>query len=64
MDSLRGIDSHVTHQGEGDSDRTSHDAQDHGHDHGLERPPEIGVNERRMQVRAYNFWTQLLRNAP
>ncbi len=60
MDSLRGIDGHVTHQEEGDSARASYDS----HDHGLERPPEIGVNERRMQVRAYNFWTQLLRDAP
>ena len=64
MDSLRGIDGHVTHQGEGDSAHASYDSHDHGHDHGLERPPEIGVNERRMQVRAYNFWTQLLRDAP
>ena len=25
-----------------------------------ERPPEIGVDERRMQVRAYNYWVSLL----
>lgn len=60
MDSLRGLDGHGMHQEEGDSARASYDSQDHG----LERPPEIGVNERRMQVRAYNFWTQLLRDAP
>ena len=64
MDSLRGLDGHVTHQAEGDSARAAYDSHDHGSDHGLERPPEIGVNERRMQVRAYNFWTQLLRDAP
>src|ERR1700740_2521585 len=26
----------------------------------LERPPEIGVDERRMHVRAYNYWVSLL----
>jgi len=26
-----------------------------------DRPPEIGVDERRMQVRAYNYWVSLLR---
>jgi hypothetical protein len=25
-----------------------------------ERPPEIGVDERRMHVRAYNYWVSLL----
>ena len=60
MDSLRGLDGHLTHQGEGDSADSRYDANDHG----VERPPEIGVNERRMQVRAYNFWTQLLGDAP
>lgn len=60
MDSLRGLDGHGMLNSEADSARGAHDAQEHG----LERPPEIGVNERRMQVRAYNFWTQLLRDAP
>jgi hypothetical protein len=27
----------------------------------IERPPEIGVDERRMHVRAYNYWVSLLR---
>ena len=26
----------------------------------IERPPEIGVDERRMHVRAYNYWVSLL----
>lgn len=29
-------------------------------DAGVEAPPVIGVDERRMQVRAYNFWASLL----
>ena len=30
----------------------------------MERPPEIGVDERRMHVRAYNYWVSLLRGRP
>lgn len=29
-------------------------------DAGVEAPPVVGVDERRMQVRAYNFWASLL----
>ncbi|MGQ0559811.1 MAG: PAS domain-containing protein [Sphingosinicella sp.] len=29
-----------------------------------ERPPEIGVDERRMHVRAYNYWVSLLHGRP
>jgi len=29
-----------------------------------ERPPEIGVDERRMHVRAYNYWVSLLGERP
>jgi hypothetical protein len=29
-----------------------------------ERPPEIGVDERRMHVRAYNYWVSLLDGRP
>ncbi|WP_298023179.1 hypothetical protein [uncultured Parasphingopyxis sp.] len=29
-------------------------------DAGVEAPPEIGTDERRMHVRAYNYWTSLL----
>jgi hypothetical protein len=28
----------------------------------IERPPEIGTDERRMHVRAYNYWASLLRD--
>jgi hypothetical protein len=30
----------------------------------IERPPEIGVDERRMHVRAYNYWVSLLAGRP
>jgi hypothetical protein len=30
----------------------------------IERPPEIGVDERRMHVRAYNYWVSLLDGRP
>ncbi len=30
----------------------------------IERPPEIGVDERRMHVRAYNYWVSLLGGRP
>ena len=30
----------------------------------IERPPEIGSDERRMQVRAYNYWVSLLDGRP
>src|SRR5688572_3913793 len=30
----------------------------------IERPPEIGVDERRMHVRAYNYWVSLLNGRP
>ncbi|HZW47950.1 MAG TPA: hypothetical protein VFF61_10520, partial [Microvirga sp.] len=29
----------------------------------IEAPPEIGVDERRMHVRAYNYWVSLLKGA-
>ncbi|WP_422062457.1 PAS domain-containing protein [Sphingopyxis sp.] len=44
MDSLRGLLS------------SSHD-QDDG---AIDAPPSVGVDERRMQVRAYNYWASLL----
>ncbi len=31
-------------------------------DAGIEAPPEIGTDERRMHVRAYNYWASLLRD--
>jgi hypothetical protein len=30
----------------------------------MERPPEIGLDERRMHVRAYNHWVSLLKGRP
>jgi len=31
-----------------------------GDDHGVEAPPQVGTDERRMHVRAYNIWAQML----
>jgi hypothetical protein len=36
------------------------DSYDDVEDSGIEAPPSIGSDERRMQVRAYNFWTSQL----
>src|SRR5687767_2284875 len=30
----------------------------------MDRPPEIGFDERRMHVRAYNYWVSLLEGRP
>src|SRR3546814_13897125 len=30
----------------------------------MEAPPEIGIDERRMHVRAYNYWVSLLDGRP
>jgi len=35
-----------------------------GDEAAIERPPEIGSDERRMQVRAYNYWVSLLDGRP
>ena len=35
-------------------------ADDEGHDQGVETPLNIGNDERRMHVRAYNYWVSLL----
>jgi hypothetical protein len=48
MDSLRGFDD------EGGLPATAEDEPV------MDRPPEIGVDERRMHVRAYNYWVSLL----
>src|SRR4051812_14293693 len=47
MDNFRGFE-------EEDSAAAAHDEPS------IERPPEIGVDERRMHVRAYNYWVSLL----
>jgi hypothetical protein len=46
MDSLRAFD-----------EQSDYVAEDDG---GIEVPPEIGLDERRMHVRAYNYWVSLL----
>jgi hypothetical protein len=50
MDSLRGFEEEA--------------ALAHDDDHSIERPPEVGVDERRMHVRAYNYWVSLLNGRP
>ena len=60
MDDLRGFGSHGSPY-EGDADYVSYEdevAEDE--DIGLDAPPVVSGDERRMQVRAYNFWTSLL----
>ena len=47
MDSLRAFDEQSDYGA----------AEDDG---GIEVPPEIGLDERRMHVRAYNYWVSLL----
>ncbi|HEY0147803.1 MAG TPA: hypothetical protein VGB70_02245 [Allosphingosinicella sp.] len=51
MDSVRGFDEEL--------DYSSADGED-----AIEAPPEIGVDERRMHVRAYNYWVSLLDGRP
>ncbi|WP_114953341.1 PAS domain-containing protein [Sphingosinicella terrae] len=52
MDSLRGFE---------DEAAVAHAPDDEA---AIERPPEIGVDERRMHVRAYNYWVSLLNGRP
>ena len=49
-----------------DSYRAFDDASDLAHEDEptIEAPPEIGVDERRMHVRAYNYWVSLLDGRP
>ena len=58
MDDLRGFGSHESPDGE-DADYVSYE-DEQGDDVGLDAPPVVAGDERRMQVRAYNFWTALL----
>jgi hypothetical protein len=44
MDSYRGFDEEASWTAPADDEPA------------IERPPEIGVDERRMHVRAYNYW--------
>ncbi|MGF1548978.1 MAG: hypothetical protein ACFBQW_00325, partial [Sphingomonadaceae bacterium] len=52
MDSLKGLEDET-----GFEDRFDDEPA-------IERPPEIGTDERRMHVRAYNYWVSLLRGRP
>jgi hypothetical protein len=52
MDSFRGFEDEAAM-------RPAHDEEVE-----IERPPEIGVDERRMHVRAYNYWVSLLDGRP
>ena len=52
MDSVRGFDEELDYGSAADDG----DA--------IEAPPEIGVDERRMHVRAYNYWVSLLDGRP
>ena len=52
MDSFRGFE---------DEAALAHASDD---EPAMERPPEIGVDERRMHVRAYNYWVSLLNGRP
>ncbi|QAY77418.1 hypothetical protein [Sphingosinicella sp. BN140058] len=50
-----------------DSLRAFEDEPDYGSAHdevAIEAPPEIGLDERRMHVRAYNYWVSLLDGRP
>jgi hypothetical protein len=48
MDSYRGFEEDLGYAARADDEPA------------IERPPEIGVDERRMHVRAYNYWVSLL----
>ncbi len=52
MDTYRGFDEEAAFTAPVDDEPT------------IERPPEIGVDERRMHVRAYNYWVSLLEGRP
>lgn len=63
MDNLRGINGDTSPLEGLDDDYWIDDSDiDDGDsdDAVMERPPAIGTDERRMQVRAYNYWTRLL----
>ncbi|MBV8685267.1 MAG: hypothetical protein JOZ90_11580 [Alphaproteobacteria bacterium] len=52
MDSLRAFDDEAGYGASGDDEVA------------IEAPPEIGTDERRMHVRAYNYWVSLLDGRP
>lgn len=52
MDSMRGFQDEAAYSAVADEEPV------------MERPPEIGFDERRMHVRAYNYWVSLLDGRP
>ena len=52
MDNLRGCEDEAAYGAAADEEPA------------MERPPEIGADERRMHVRAYNYWVSLLGGRP
>lgn len=56
MDNLRGLDPFSADNLPEDTGYVSYETEDAA----IEAPPAIGGDERRMQVRAYNFWTAQL----
>ena len=57
MDTLRGFDPFGSDEA---SDVPNYASFDEADEAAIEAPPVIGTDERRMQVRAYNFWTAQL----
>lgn len=60
MDNLRGFDPFGSDYDAGSSGYAHFDNEE---DAAVEAPPAIGTDERRMQVRAYNFWTAQLKGS-
>jgi hypothetical protein len=56
MDNLRGLDPFSADNMPEDASYVAYETEDAA----IEAPPAIGGDERRMQVRAYNFWTAQL----
>lgn len=56
MDNMRGFDPFGRENEAEDTAYTQYEAEE-AEDNGIEPPPSISGDERRMQVRAYNFWT-------
>lgn len=59
MDNLRGFDAVDREKASNDRGYIEYSPED-TEDAAIEAPPMIGSDERRMQVRAYNFWTAQL----
>jgi hypothetical protein len=59
MDNLRGFDPLGSENSSDEAGYVSFDSEE-TENAAIEAPPAIGTDERRMQVRAYNFWTAQL----